>query len=83
LVELLILISQQTEKVVEETIDLVFILLVEHRKSVSTNKSCSMQFNILSALHSIHCNTCIQKIGTGCCFAVAIGQKCEILADKS
>ena len=42
LVELLILISQQTEEVVEEIINLVFILLVEHRKRVSTNKSCSM-----------------------------------------
>ena len=41
LVKLLILISQQTKKAVEEIIHLVFVLLIEHRKCVNTNKPCS------------------------------------------
>jgi hypothetical protein len=40
LVKLLILISQQTKQVVEEIIDLVFVLLIEDRKCVNTNKPC-------------------------------------------
>lgn len=37
-VELLVLISEQAKNAVEELVDLVLVLLVQHRKCVSTDK---------------------------------------------